>query len=427
MFEEDLDDFYGDHQVTDIFEEASLEAELPKSSVRFAQQITRAKDGPYSARDANGFSKPQKKPADSKKRVQISTYRIFCTIECHGADDYGRQIHHPTVIFEDVPQWNPKFKKTNPHLIGRRPIFHLSTYLSTRNPLSFVIFRNYSCTGTNYRESVSPPKGVRVMPVARMQDDEKKEIIKESLEIKSETLEAAIKKVARCKMNCFIDGLLRDSPGDAYLEYGQDKLSFDSPYLFLYHHRLMLSELSKKEEERTRREILSLLIYLKERENALYKESDQLLAKGKTNAKLIKFLFCPNEMVVTRQSGIVIAYAIKELYVNPAGSVRLKCWAWIYGGGALRRQGKDLQVHCKGDQTIAITDLPTYPLRFASQEIKDQLIKKGERFWELRVPQLVTYRGMNFLQERYIVSHKAEFETLKIALTKHQVRTKVHA
>ena len=62
----------------------------------------------------------------------------------------------------------------------------------------------------------------------------------------------------------------------------------------------------------------------------------------------------------------------------------------------------------KVGEARSILDLSAYPLRFASDELKASLLARGKRMWELRLPQLVTYKGMDFLQEKFIVGSAIE-------------------
>lgn len=233
-----------------------------------------------------------------------------------------------------------------------------------------------------------------VMPEVQVKDSEAQDF-NESMEILSSNLQRAIFKVAKCKTECFT-GL-----SDPYSQ--SDNLKLHSPYLFLYHHRSLLSELSK-EDKSFRAEILPLLIYLKERQRGLYKQADGLFAKNMTDANVLKFLFCPNEIVVSQKNGVDTAYAIRYLHFHPDDSIQLVSWAWTYDGSNLKRKSEKLQVTFKAGVAKVVSDLAAYPLRFASEEVKARLLARGARFWELRTPQLVTYKGMNFLQEKYIVS-----------------------
>ncbi|KAH7346227.1 hypothetical protein BKA65DRAFT_585104 [Rhexocercosporidium sp. MPI-PUGE-AT-0058] len=308
-------------------------------------------------------------------------------------------------MFEDVPHWNPRFNKTNAHLTGFRPIYSLGQWLKSIDPLSFIVYRTYACS----RGSVKPAlrNGDINMPTIRVPDSEAQDF-NESIEILSSELEEALLSVAKCRIECFTG--LQDA------DSRNDKLSFDSPYLFLYHHRAVLSELSKKGDEDLRREAFPLLIYLKERQRGIYKQADQLFAKKVTDAKVLKFLFCPNEIVVSKKNGIELAYAVRYLHFHPDDSIQLVCWAWTYDGSELKRKSEKLHLIFKAGDARTILDLNVYPLRFATEEIKARLLARGTRMWELRMPQLVTYKGMDFLQEKFINEGRCmlDYSTYKI-------------
>lgn len=350
-------------------------------------------DSDYDVNDRE-IPKTRGSQATTKNPIRSSTYRILCEIKCHklhDEDDAG--AIHRSSFFEDVPYWNKRFKKTTPHLTGCIPVYNLKSYLASSNGLFFLVIREYSCSYTLSQYNVT--QGIRAWPSVRVRDDEQKEFT-EHLEIVSESLQMSIKKVSKCQVDCFT-GL--SSPRRAL-----ECLEFESPYLFLYHHRSLLSELAKNEAEVSRREILALLIYLKQRQKTTYGIIDAMFAKSMTDATSLDYLFCPNEIVVSSRSGIEVAYAIRYVHFYADGSLQLNCWAWVFDGTHLKRRTERINVSCKGSNPIKITDLDAYPLRFATEETKARLLKRGARFWELRTPQLATYMGMNFLQEKYIVS-----------------------
>jgi len=332
-----------------------------------------------------------------KSSTKTQSYRILCRIECNLV--HGRELRedrvHPALIFEDVPHWNPRFNKTKGHLTGFRPIYSLGQWLKSIDPSSFVVYRTYSCSWGSFK--ANPRDGAINMPTVRVSDSEAQDF-NESIEILSSELEEALLSVAKCKSECFT--------GLQYADTRNDNLLFESPYLFFFHHRAVLSELSKKGDERLRREVFPLLIYLKERQRALYRQADNYFAKKMTDANVLKFLFCPNEIVVSKKkkNGIYCAYAIRYLHFYPDESIELVCWAWTYDGLELKRKSEKIHVSYKAGDPRSVLELAAYPLRFAPEELRAQLLARGTRFWALRTPQLVTYKGMNFMQEKYIVS-----------------------
>ncbi|KAK0121302.1 hypothetical protein ONS96_011476 [Cadophora gregata f. sp. sojae] len=339
----------------------------------------------------------RQRPPVKKYPSKAPSYRILCRVECDVVHErrHTEDRVHPALIFEDVPHWNPRFTKTKGHLTGFRPIYSLSQWLKSIDPLSFVVYRTYLCSWSSFK--TIPRDGTLDMPTLRVADSEAKDF-NESIEVLSSELEEALLSVAKCKIECFTG--LQDADSRS------GNLIFDSPYLFFYHHRAVLSELSKQGDERLRREVFPLLIYLKERQKALYRQADHHFAKKTTDANVLKFLFCPNEIVVskTKKSDIECAYAIRYLHFFPDDSIELICWAWTYDGTELKRREKKIDVRYKAGNARSVLKLAAYPLRFAPEELRAKLFARGTRFWELRTPQLVTYKGMNFLQEKYIVS-----------------------
>ncbi|KAL2062221.1 hypothetical protein VTL71DRAFT_6487 [Oculimacula yallundae] len=386
------------------------EADLRYSTIGPSQeagQVTESVDDLESTLTPEDIEPPRRMPPPRKSPTKGSPYRILCRIKCdvvHPRQN-GEDRAHAALMFEDVPHWNPRFDKTSGHLTGFRPIYSLTQWLKADDPISFVVYRTYACSWKPF--TPAPLNGSIDMPTICVPDSEARDF-NESIEILSSELEESLLSVAKCKVECFTG--LRDADSK------RDTLSFDSPYLFLYHHRAVLGELSKKGDERLRREVFPLLIYLKERQRGDYKQADNLFAKKMVDAKVLKFLFCPNEVVVTKKNDIEVAFAVRYLHFHADDSVQLVCWAWIYDGSDLKRKSEKLYVAVKAGEVRSILDLNVYPLRFATEELKTKLLARGMRMWTLRTPQLVTYKGMDFLQEKFINEGRCmlDYPTYKI-------------
>jgi hypothetical protein len=128
-------------------------------------------------------------------------------------------------------------------------------------------------------------------------------------------------------------------------------------------------------------------------------EADNLFAQGLVSGKCLPFLFHPNQLIVTKENGVYIALVIKDW--PSTDPFFLHCWTWAPNGSGVVRQKKNCVSPRIIHDTIAISELETYPLIFAPEEVKALIKKRTQAFWNLiRSPKLVEYDGLDYQSER---------------------------
>jgi hypothetical protein len=136
-----------------------------------------------------------------------------------------------------------------------------------------------------------------------------------------------------------------------------------SPY-FLYHHRDALRGVASAMS--CAPEVKALWSYLQHNPDPMWSKCDELFAKGRVSAETLPWLFQPNEVVLYRERHQDIGCVLRRPPSwGTSHSVNLDCWHWCYDGQAFRQEDRMLTLTAPMYDTVPITDLAAYPLRFA--------------------------------------------------------------
>lgn len=83
--------------------------------------------------------------------------------------------------------------------------------------------------------------------------------------------------------------------------------------------------------------------------------------------------------------------------------IRLEAYNWQFDG-AFQKKSHTLSNYLpRNAQTIEITSLKYYPLRF-SPELKLALLERGRKFWDCRLRNFIVYNGWDYNYDQNIVS-----------------------
>ncbi|KAM7185678.1 Fidgetin-like protein 1 [Naviculisporaceae sp. PSN 640] len=331
-------------------------------------------------------------------------YRVSCQ---PNMSSQSRQCHQK--IYQDEPHQvtiRAKYEGAHveTHLAGDKPVPDLRAFLSELPKLAFVVYRNVPCgTGSTSTSSIL---GINSSNAKR--DTSFCEIIS----VVSEDLQKALQKISLFSPDRSSYGKRSGSYGHpghtVYSElYSSNDLSAspsEYTHLFLYHHRQVLREaLSKDWEEATLDALRALLEYMDVNPSPMYDKCDSLFSRGIVTQETLPWLYAPNEVLVTtNKKGLQTAAVLRSVpEVENGGSVvQLHCWYWGYNGHKLRRKDNKLPVQIQSYGETAINQLAVYPLRFATQEVKDKILANGRKFWEHRKPAQVAYQGWDYQRER---------------------------
>ncbi|KAI0876416.1 hypothetical protein GGS24DRAFT_451333, partial [Hypoxylon argillaceum] len=287
-------------------------------------------------------------------------HRIFCTDTSHS---------HDRIICVDEPTLQ-SFNGGNPILISKEQISNLSVHLRRHPNSGFVVFKEHDCTpkrkGKSFRVSSERNERIRIV---------------------SSLLSNVLKQVADFRLYSRMDEM-----------YGLPEM--DAPYLFIYHHRHKLEGLIQQD---THRDVLKpLLDFVYENYMDEYKKADEMLEKGLITPFHFNKLFKPNQMVISRQNPKGLTAAVLNYYpVEEMDVVAFEGWAWGYDGNELYRQDWTGKLDILPDEKQPISALTIHPIEFAKKGDIEQLEKRGQKFWSLRMPSCLRYTGWTETHDYY--------------------------
>ncbi|PKK42561.1 hypothetical protein CI102_13599 [Trichoderma harzianum] len=279
------------------------------------------------------------------------------------------------------------------------PVLYPDAYILYK-PLAFVIYKHYSSElSTEYREALQQGQMLDLEPTREVIKLFSDDIIK-AVELFEKEDEEAHKKFPSLSV----------------------EKEMSAPYPWWYHYRdnrNKISNLPKPEAE-----LIHLLTdWIDVNYSWRYGRSDDQFKRGVVSAKSLPFLVQPGEVLVRRDAEGVEAFLAttwsdkekrnSEMQVPPEDpdwtllSVRsskksewsweVDAWSYMYNGGfyrVMRRLVINLDV-ATADTEIPIVDLDVFPLRFASQELRETLERRGKTFWNSRYGNYVSYDNQN--------------------------------
>lgn len=178
---------------------------------------------------------------------------------------------------------------------------------------------------------------------------------------------------------------------------------FFPPYYMFYVHTKTFNELvdSASLTDPEKEGIRMLCRWFEENCREDWDEADELLSRGKINYKHCKKLFRPEELVISPRKDdefLIWVTKTKQYPWNHPGDQSVDLQEWEFNGyfrqclSAVFLFGPAaLIVEKEGERDI--TSLGRYPLRFATEGLRQKLIARGNKFWNYRKPTLVTLCG----------------------------------
>jgi len=325
-------------------------------------------------------------------------YRILCKIRCGSADVLR---HHFAEYYEDVPFKSRDSGITSRHLSGHIPIPSLKRYISAiKKKASFLVCREYYCTNTR---RYAPRHRKTIFPKLAMSSRDR-EVCDESIVVISRSLDSAIRQISICHYPDTFNHLAEELANFGYLR-------LKPPYAFVYHHRSLLLEHAKNCTPSVRSQILAFLDYVEGNFGARFKQADELFRDGKTDQHTLEYLFCPGDIVLSYKQETYAAYNLTS-WPHRYVDLDLKCWGWTFDGLQFLRKGVTLSI--RPDQirtTVPIQGLPVYPIKYAPQDLRNDLKRRGERFWNLRFQHYISYTGWDVTKTE---NHVRYFRTLQV-------------
>jgi hypothetical protein len=275
------------------------------------------------------------------------------------------------------------------HLLGENLVSDLDELVRDRNVTAFIVYRDYYCEkGT--RSSLLGP--TTIAPGTKY--------FRELISVVSEELRSIIQRRSKFAPNTDAYKTDRYDPEHVQLSSSLSTEPFEYSHRFLYHHREELHEEAALAPNGSA--ITALCSYILKNPDIMYSKCDSLFSKGLVSHDTLPWLFHPNDVLVSRDGPMEIAYVLSRFPVENS-QLQFSCWNWGYDGYWLRRKGQDLTVDVPTYDTVQINTLSVYPLRYATCATKTRLLENGKKFWNLRQQSFVSYEGPDYKGERTYV------------------------
>ncbi len=294
---------------------------------------------------------------------------------------------HGGLAFRDAPvvressgsDKNPRTK----YFTGELPVFDLQALMDNdTDGIAFVIIREVNCS------EASVSRAVAGGPLQWT----------EAIYMKSRLLHDAMQTVATCYFQPPVD---EEKPSRDTLS---KRHQIDPADLFLFHHRALLHQYASDHPE-TSQHISALLEYAYERFGAEFEKADSLFARGVVDQEHILHLFKPNEVIISGTYEQAAAFVLQDWpQLDSADCVTLVCWSFQADGSGFARRRDHLSILPISTKTITIQDLAAYPLRFATKNVQDLILNRGQKHWAHRIATQITYKGWNVAHDQFYVS-----------------------
>jgi hypothetical protein len=198
--------------------------------------------------------------------------------------------------------------------------------------------------------------------------------------------------------------------------------TFAAPYLFWYHHRSTATSKSLSEPQRLL--LLRLTRWIDGNYGELYDRVEEQLDRRVVSYDSMPFLVKVGDAIVVKQdvgqqtqelSGAVAKTYLTNntprrlmehtdfRYINQSlseGTKKKQCWDWVGDiwsyrfDGTFYKQQEIVKIKITADdlkEETNIEDLNAFPIRYASEQVKVLLEKRGREFWKCREKRLVAY------------------------------------
>lgn len=312
----------------------------------------------------------------------------------------GKKI---VTTYFDCPQWVAG-QDGDGYLSSNLPLSNFPLYLQMNQDIAFIVYRDFQLKETR----------------AKTRED--------SFELETDAIIPPVKHTSEfiypvsVDLSNAITSILELRPEFAsLLEHFEGNFQVPAPYLFMYHSRHFINDLTVNMSEPSKRQLAILSEYISTGFETEYKAADSLLARGRISARYMKYLFKPNDILVEGKEDKTRAYVSsswplyseeadkssldnlqKQIGFKPLKSTsdkgkvgiwKIEAWSWNFDG-SFRREQKNIQLRMAADSEADrdIDQLNVRPLKYVDREIVVRLQQRGKTFWDCRFRQLISYR-----------------------------------
>lgn len=294
------------------------------------------------------------------------------------------QNHNPVAYFEDVPRLFAGDSKAST-LRGKRQIADPSDFVESHPQIALILYRDYDCREYHRRVESSfkplerpsdPPLRSMLPYFFRLEEDgPPARSNEEAMLVSSEKLQDALVELT---------GLSFDAIAELETPETVRRL-----VARIYHLRDAHNDISlrKRMDEETLELALGFVDFMQTIFHYEYTEADSLFSQGLVTLFHLPKLFTDEETLFTHEHEHSMAYVLEGLPEDPT---TLNCWAWRFDGRFWKHRTVFYITWPELQETIPITELSVYPLRYASPDAQESLRQRGAKFWSVRLGKYVS-------------------------------------
>ncbi|KAL9044388.1 MAG: hypothetical protein Q9214_002471 [Letrouitia sp. 1 TL-2023] len=215
------------------------------------------------------------------QRLELAQQEL---VQQQNGKQYGKKWEECYVPFFDHPEW-VRGHGTASDIKSNLPLTNFELYLERNKDISFIVYRNFdlkSARSTTASGTDSESDGIAHRP----------HHTNETVRLVNKDLIEAIKA-------------LLDSQ-QQYAELAHEfsvSLELPAPYLFIYHNRKNLEKFQDSLSVYAKAQVSLLLNYVTEQYADEYAAADSLLSRNKISPKLLRYLFKPGDLLISRVEG----------------------------------------------------------------------------------------------------------------------------
>lgn len=276
------------------------------------------------------------------------------------------------------------------HLRGNKLIPDLDDFLQGFPKTAFIVYRDCFCE-----------KGSRSSFLGANSSKPGSKFFREIISVVSEELHTVLQESSLFAPNHEAYKVDRYEANESQASTALSTSPSEYSDRFLYHHRQVLGEKAGCAPDET--PVKALISYLQSHPDPMYQKCDDLFSRGMVTQDTFPWLFFPNDIVVSSEGPLHIAYVVRRVPME-GSTLRLLCWNWGYDGHWLHRKDNTLLVQIPSYGEMRIDTLAVYPQRFASKAVVEGILESGKKFWGLNRQVLASYEGLDYQGERTYVS-----------------------
>ena len=328
----------------------------------------------------------------------------------------GTHIHHHSNRFYlDCPKLFAGDSKAD-SLRGKKEVPNFFQYLESHPEMIFVVFKQYSCD--TYYDGLQIGFDPIVVPKLPSNLLIQLKTYFFHLEIDGEVASKTTEfiRIVSKDLATVLDELAPTDGGHKALASEESDVDFQGyllsstfldaesspqlrpPYTRFYNLRhLMPDILAETTISSTSRENLALLFeYIRHMCSTDWTNADMMFGEGQISKKHLSKLFDSGDILVQKNKGQPTAYQLQSFDIDHSdSSIELHCISWSYDE-VFKQESRTYTIQWPSNtDTLDITELDIFPMRYDHSGLEERLRVRGRRFWECRKRAFVGYDSPN--------------------------------